>query len=97
MLKVYGHWYTSTCDGTGGHESLKPLPPVRLTLTLPGGGVEHLGRFSPGGADMGFATSVRIPSGTRPGTATIRDDGAYRSVQPLTMGSQAKMILTVSL
>jgi hypothetical protein len=42
MLKVYGHWYTSTCDGTGGHESLKPLPPVRLTLTLPGGEVEHL-------------------------------------------------------
>src|SRR5690348_14703904 len=37
-LKLYGHWYTSTCNDTGGASSapMEPLPPVHVTLTLPG-------------------------------------------------------------
>jgi hypothetical protein len=73
-LTVHGHWYTSTCNDTGGHDPMQPLPPVRLTLTLPDGQVQRLGQFSPGGEDMGFSTAVQIPSGTPGGTAAVRDD-----------------------
>lgn len=78
-LKIYGHWYTSTCNdtvanGTPANQPLKPLPPVRLTLTLPGGEVQRLGRYRPGGQDLGFTVSVRIPTDARAGTATITDD-----------------------
>lgn len=73
-LTIYGHWYTSTCNDTSSHDPLKALPPVHLTLTLPGGRVESLGEFVPSGADMGFAASLRIPAGTHDGIATITDD-----------------------
>jgi hypothetical protein len=73
-ITLYGHWYTSTCNDTGGHDPLEPLPPVHLTLTLPGGAVEDLGESTPKGQDMGFSTAVQVPTGTSAGTATVRDD-----------------------
>jgi len=73
-ITVYGHWYTTTCNDTGQNEPLKPMPPVRLTLTLPGGVVKDLGTFKPAGDDMGFAAVVTVPLGTPPGTAVVRDD-----------------------
>ncbi len=73
-LVVYGHWYTSTCNDTGRHDPLRPLPPVKLTLTLPGGRVEPVGTFTPAGSDMGFHTSVQIPVDSAAGTATLSDD-----------------------
>lgn len=75
-LTVYGHWYTSTCNDTGTRDPVEPLPPVRLTLTLPGGQTQRLGMFTPAGRDMGFTVPVRIPAATRAGTATTRDDRA---------------------
>lgn len=77
-LIVYGHWYTSTCNDTGGqHDPLVPLPPVRLTLTLPGGSAVDLGRFSPAGDDMGFSTAVQVPADSAAGVAVVRDDRGY--------------------
>ena len=73
-ITVYGHWYTPTCNDTGTHDPVTPLPPVQLTLRLPGGKTRRLGRFTPGGPDMGFSVLVRIPAASRQGTATIRDD-----------------------
>lgn len=76
-LTIYGHWYTSTCNDTGGHAPLVPLPPVHLTLTLPGGAVEPLGTFTPAGQDLGFSTTVVVPAGTPAGTAKVSDDRVY--------------------
>jgi hypothetical protein len=73
-ITVYGHWYTSTCNDTGGDAPLEPLPPVHLTLTLPDGDVRALGEFSPRGHDMGFSAEVQIPAAMQAGTATVRDD-----------------------
>ncbi len=73
-ITIYGHWYTSTCNDTGGHDPLEPLPPVHLTLTLPGGAAKELGEFKPEGQDMGFSVAVNVPAGTPAGTATVRDD-----------------------
>lgn len=75
-LTIYGHWYTSTCNDTGNRSRLDALPPVHLTLTLPGGRVDHMGEFKPSGPDMGFVASVRIPAATPAGTAVISDDQA---------------------
>ena len=85
-ITIYGHWYTSTCNDTGGDDPLKPLPPVHLTLTLPGGEPEALGQFSPGGRDMGFSTEVRVPAGTPAGTATIRDDRQHPAIYKFKVG-----------
>jgi hypothetical protein len=76
-ITIYGHWYTSTCNDTGGTDPLKPLSPVHLTLTLPGGDVQDLGVFDPRGEDMGVSTRVLVPEATRAGTATVRDDQQY--------------------
>jgi hypothetical protein len=76
-LTIYGHWYTSTCNDTGGSLPLEPLAPVHLTLTLPGGRAEPLGESKPHGQDMGFKMQIRIPPGTSAGIATIRDDQAH--------------------
>jgi hypothetical protein len=73
-ITIYGHWYTSTCNDTGGHDPLKPLPAAHLTLALPGGATKALGEFNAHGPDMGFATAVAVPEGTPAGTATVRDD-----------------------
>jgi hypothetical protein len=78
-ITVYGHWYTSTCNDTGGHDPMEPLPPVPLTLDLPGGKVAQLGEFEPGGADMGFKVEVHVPPGTPAGAAHVRDDQRYPS------------------
>ncbi len=75
-ITIYGHWYTTTCNDTGGHDPLKPMPPVHVTLTLPGGAVEHGGELHPRGRDMGFSTALEVPAGTPAGTATVRDDQA---------------------
>lgn len=73
-ITVYGHWYTLTCNDTGGQEKSRPLPPVHLTLTLPGGGVQDLGAGTPSGQDMGFSSRVHVPAATRAGIATVHDD-----------------------
>ncbi|SFB93002.1 hypothetical protein SAMN04487968_102336 [Nocardioides terrae] len=74
-ITIYGHGYTSTCNDTGGiREQLKPLPPVHLTLALPGGELHALGDFSPSGKDMGFSIVVNVPAAAPTGTATVRDD-----------------------
>jgi hypothetical protein len=81
-ITIYGHWYTRTCNDTGGNDPLVPLPPVHLTLTLPGGAVQQLGEFHPSGKYMGLSIGVHVPAATRAGTATVRDDqqhpAAYR-------------------
>jgi hypothetical protein len=71
---VYGHWFTSTCDDTGGNDPVEPLAPVRLTLVLPGGQAVPLGEHTPHGSDMGFSADVAIPPGAGVGTATILSD-----------------------
>jgi hypothetical protein len=73
-LVVYGHWFTSICNDTGGNDPVLPLAPVRLSLTLPGGQIVPLGQFTARGPDMGFHVEVDVPAGARAGTATIRSD-----------------------
>ena len=85
-ITIYGHWYTSTCNDTGGEEPLEPLPPVHLTLTLPGGDQQELGEFNPSGQDMGFSIEVHVPAATKAGTATVRDDQQYPSTYRFTVG-----------
>lgn len=75
-VRIYGHWYTSTCNDTGGNAPLRPLPAVHLSLTLPDGESVPLGEFTPKGADMGFSADVTVPPGTVAGVATIQDDTA---------------------
>lgn len=76
-ITIYGHWYTSTCNDSGGDDPLRPLPPVHLTLSLPGGDAQQLGEFHPSGEDMGFSVGVRVPAEAMSGTATVRDDQQY--------------------
>ena len=78
-LKIYGHWYTTTCNDTGSHEPLQPLAPVHLTLVWPSGAVQRLGEFTPAGDDMGFSLVVHVPDRMQVGTAKIRDDQEYPS------------------
>lgn len=85
-MTIYGLWYTTTCDDTGGHGRLNAMPAVHLTLTLPGGAATPLGRFRAHGADMGFSTAVRVPAGTPAGTATIRDDQPQPATFRFTVG-----------
>ena len=86
MVTIYGHWYTSTCNDTGGNDPLMPLPPVHLTLTLPGGDVQELGEFKPNGEDMGFSIDVRVPPDTRSGTATVGDDEQHPATYEFKVG-----------
>lgn len=87
-ITIYGHWYTSTCNDIGGeHDPLKPLPPVHLTLALPGGEEQALGEVNPSGRDMGFSIVVHVPAGTRTGTATVRDDQRYPATYKFKVGS----------
>ena len=71
-ITIYGHWYTSTCRDTGGQARLAPLPPVHLTLTLPGGARVELGEFMAQGQDMGLlhhgARAGRYSCGLRDGS-----------------------------
>lgn len=85
-ITIYGHWYAKSCNDTGGHDPLQPLPPVRLTLTLPGGHHQSLGRYTPGGPDMGFVATVLIPAANAYGTATISDDRDPRATFRITVG-----------
>jgi hypothetical protein len=75
-VKVYGHGYTSTCNDTGGDSDLRPLGPVSLTVSLPGGGGLQLGEFTPRveKTDVGFVVSVSVPGGTPSGAAVVSDD-----------------------
>ena len=78
-VTVYGHFYTSTCNDTGGdtggHDPLEPLPPVTLTVRMPDGDVVDLGTHTPSGPDAGFAAVLHVPPTAAPGVATVRDDG----------------------
>jgi hypothetical protein len=74
VITVYGHWYTITCNDTGQHDPLQPLPAVNLTLTLPSGDTKPLGKYSPAGPDMGFTASVHIPATAPAGIATVSDN-----------------------
>jgi hypothetical protein len=85
-ITIYGHWYTSTCNDTGGIDPLKPLPTVHLTLTLPGGDVHELGQFDPCGKDMGFSTQVQVPAATQAGIATVHDDQQYPAAYRFKVG-----------
>lgn len=78
-IVVHGHWYTDTCNDTGQHDPLAPLPPVHLTVRWPDGAVLDLGSFRPAGRDMGFSTEVHVPADVAAGRATVsdhRDPGA---------------------
>jgi hypothetical protein len=85
-ITIYGHWYTRTCNDTGGNDPLKPLPTVHLTVMLPGGDVQELGEFNPSGNNMGFATEVHVPVSARAGTATVRDDRQYPATYMFKVG-----------
>ena len=73
-LTIYGHWYKLVCNDTGASDPIEPLPPVHVTLTLPGGKTQPLGEFTPSGRDLGFTVHVLIPDDAPTGTATISDD-----------------------
>jgi hypothetical protein len=73
-LTVYGHWYTSTCNDAGQGDPVRALPPVHVSLTLPGGAAREVGTFSPSGQDLGFSFRIHVPADTPPGTATLHDD-----------------------
>ena len=73
-LVVHGHWYTDTCNDTGGDDPVTPLPDVRLTVTFPDGTSTELGPFTPGGHDMGFAATIDVPAGMALGPVVVRDD-----------------------
>jgi hypothetical protein len=73
-LVIYGHWFASTCNDTGGNDPVEPLAPVRLTLKLPDGRAIPLGEHTPSGPDMGFSADVGIPSSASDGSATILSD-----------------------
>lgn len=73
-ITLYAHWYTTTCNDTGGDDPLRPMAPVRLTVTYPSGVVQHLGPFTPASRDMGFSARVDVPDRTPRGVATVRDD-----------------------
>lgn len=90
VITIYGHWYTSTCNDTGGDEPLKPLPPVHLTLTLPGGEVEDVGELSAGGPDLGFSTEAHVPPTTPEGIATVRDDQEHPATYTFKVGQQTR-------
>ena len=78
QVTIYGHWFTSTCNDTNHDEQpLQPLAPVQLALTLPGGTLIQLGVLTPGGADMGFSTTVHIPAETPAGSATVTDNNSH--------------------
>lgn len=85
-LTLYGHWYTSTCNDTGGNDSPEPLPPTRLTISLPGGSVLRLGPFTPTGKNMGFSAKVQLPAQTPAGTATVSDDRGSTAIYKFTIG-----------
>jgi hypothetical protein len=72
-LQIHGHWYTSTCNDTGGHDPLEPLSDVRLTVTFPGGETQELGPFTPTGTDVGFKATVAVPADTAGGPVTVTD------------------------
>ena len=84
---VFGHWYTSTCNDTGGDAALVPLAPVRLTVTLPGGRTQTLGPFEPGGGDLGFSASVVLPGDLPPGAVTVQDDQEPPATFRFTVGN----------
>lgn len=86
-LTLYGHWYTSTCNDTGGNAPLKPLPPVRLTINLPGGSVMHVGPFTPKGKDLGFSTTVQLPARTPAGIVTVNDNLANATAYKFTISN----------
>ncbi len=64
-ITIYGHWYTTTCNDTGGHDPLRPPPLVHLTLRLPGGVVEDLGpvRSQRPGAAATLASGFLLDAG----------------------------------
>lgn len=77
-LTIHGHFYTETCNDTGGDDPLVPMAPVRLMVALPGGHQLDLGTFTPGGRDMGFSVDVGVPVSTPEGRALVRDDLGHR-------------------
>lgn len=85
-LPLYGHWYTNTCNDTGGHDLPQPLPPTHLTVSLPGGYVLRLGPFTPHGKDMGFHTTVQLPAHLPAGPATISDDRSSTAIYEFMVG-----------
>lgn len=85
-LTLHGHWFISDCDDTGGQLSRKPLPPTRLTVSLPGGSVLRLGPFNPAGKDMGFTATMQLPAHTPAGTATVSDDRHSAPIYRFTIG-----------
>lgn len=74
-VTIYGHRYTPTCNDTSIDDApVLPLPAVRLTLRLSDHSAVSLGRFAPGGPDLGFKAVVRVPRTAPPGAATVADD-----------------------
>jgi hypothetical protein len=85
-ITIYGHWYTSTCNDTGGDDPLEAaLPTVHVTVTLPGAMCRN-SASSISCKDMGFSTEVHVPVATRAGTATVRDDRQYPATYRFTVG-----------
>ena len=72
-ITLYGHFYTETCNDTGGEDPLVPMDPVHLTATLPGGDEVDLGTFTPSGDDMGFTTTLVVPASTPDGNVRVSD------------------------
>ncbi len=85
-LTLHGHWYTSTCNDTNhATAEVRPLPPVRLTLTLPGGATRDLGSMTPAGDELGFQVDVHVPSTSRAGSASVSDDRTPPAVYRFTV------------
>ncbi|MGY2875573.1 hypothetical protein ACVW00_002763 [Marmoricola sp. URHA0025 HA25] len=89
VIRIYGHWYTSTCNDTGSNAPLEPLDPVHLVATLPDGTIVDLGRFEPAGPDLGFSADLRVPAGTSPGPAKVVDDREEPAAFDFVIGKNA--------
>ncbi|MXG91757.1 hypothetical protein GRQ65_19630 [Nocardioides sp. YIM 123512] len=85
-MTLYGHFFRSGCNDTGNCvDEERPLPPVTLLVTYPGGGTEELGPLTPAGWDSGFRTELTIPAGTPPGRIRVRYDGQPRPQRPFVL------------
>lgn len=76
-ITLFGHWYADACNDTNRATApAGPLPPVRLTLTLPDGTTRDLGMATPKCAELGFTVTVQVPQSASAGTASVSDNRA---------------------
>lgn len=91
-LEIHGHWYTETCNDTGGNDPLIALRDVQLTVTFPDGTTTQLGPFTPQGRDLGFTATVEVPDGMELGPVVVRDDQEYAATYRFRIGRSNTLV-----